>query len=568
MAKKRFTTDLTIKADTTYSCNINKSYKDVYSLKQEIDSSLAANDGFVNILTSAAAKAATTVQTAEAILIKNTSNLVAEILIGLTDWKDSSNTDITNAVDIGGGSTRIRTISMLLPAGEFMYLPNHRMLSYSGAGGAGAIESASYASNGTVAIEPKSINSGNEYRDSGADVDSATEDAITDDLTAITLYMEDGHSKILKDGDLVQIGSEIIEVQSVGLGSDLATSIATMKRGLLGSILAVHADDAAINFFFGNEYLAFDVGKCMSDKQGRFSQRGAFFSKARTADGYVDGLTPGSVAIGPFYTEGGYLDWGLNGITANTSTGLAASTAYSITLVVDEYNVGGIDSVSSETAIAFTTDASDTTFNGSSNAVLPKIQAAINTQTKTTSSGLLNKSVSISLHNGDVRVRSNSNHSDTRVGISVSASGTTPFDVGKFPSRVGGDQPDLLGSSHGGSATDIIVYGPASSLAQEEITDPVSGIAQLNEKAFILDDGQGNLRYLDSIVGKINYEKGHCSWTIASLPEAEFKVYGQSNSAHSGGISYTVNATNTIQNIKARSINPIKDASLQVMVLG
>ena len=55
---------------------------------------------------------------------------------------------------------------------------------------------------------------------------------------------------------------------------------------------------------------------------------------------------------------------------------------------------------------------------------------------------------------------------------------------------------------------------------------------------------------------------------IASLPEAEFKVYGQSNSAHSGGISYTVNATNTIQNIRARSINPIKDASLQVMVLG
>ena len=35
MAKKRFTTDLSIKADATYTCNISKSYADVYSLKQE-----------------------------------------------------------------------------------------------------------------------------------------------------------------------------------------------------------------------------------------------------------------------------------------------------------------------------------------------------------------------------------------------------------------------------------------------------------------------------------------------------------------------------------------------------
>ena len=123
--KKKFTTELQIQADNTYNCSINKNYTDVYSLKQEIDSSLSSNDGFVTIFSASASKAATTVQSAEAILIKNTSNLAAELLIGVTDWKNNSNTDVTNSVDIGGGSgTRVRTISMLLPAGEFIYLPN------------------------------------------------------------------------------------------------------------------------------------------------------------------------------------------------------------------------------------------------------------------------------------------------------------------------------------------------------------------------------------------------------------------------------------------------------------
>ena len=565
MANKKFTTDIVIKTDDTYTCSVSKDYTDVYSLTQEIDSSLSSNDGFVTILSGGAAKAVTTITDAKGILVANKSNLACEILESLYDWKNSSDTDITNAVDVGGGSTRLRTITRLLPAGDFMYIPNHRVLSYSGTGSAGAIESACAASDGTIAIEPKDINSGNEYVDSTADLDSASEDAMTDDLTALVLYMENGHSKFFKAGDLVRIDNEIMELESVGTGADLANSTAVVKRGLLGSTIAVHADDVAINYFFGNEYLSFDNGKCMSDKQGRFKQRGAFFGKARTSDTYVDGLVPGSVAIGPFYTEGGYLDWGLSGITANTETGLVASTTYTFHIVVDEFNNGGIDSTSSETAIAFTTDASDTTFAGSSNAVLPKIQAVLDTQYYTTSSGLNGKKVKIFIHNGDVRVQSMSNHSETIVGI-ANVSGTTPFGVGAFPA-LASSVPDLLGSEHGGGTTDDIVYGPKSTLSQENITDPVTGISKLNEKAFILDDGQGNLRYLDQIVGKIDYEKGHCDWQIASLPEAEFKVYGQSNSAHSGGVSYSALATNVLATIRARSINPIKNATLEVKVL-
>ena len=139
--------------------------------------------------------------------------------------------------------------------------------------------------------------------------------------------------------------------------------------------------------------------------------------------------------------------------------------------------------------------------------------------------------------------------------------------MGAFPA-LASSVPDLLGSEHGGGTTDDIVYGPKSTLAQEEITDPVTGVSTLNESAFIFDDGQGNLLYQGSVVGKIDYEKGHCGWTVASLPEAEFKVHGQSNSAHSGGIKYAANEYNSIQEIKARSINSIKDTTIETIVLG
>ncbi len=59
-------------------------------------------------------------------------------------------------------------------------------------------------------------------------------------------------------------------------------------------------------------------------------QSGAFFGKARTSDKVADGLCPGSVAIGPFYTKGGNLDWGLENIKASDETGLAASTTYTL----------------------------------------------------------------------------------------------------------------------------------------------------------------------------------------------------------------------------------------------
>ena len=573
--KKRFKTDLAISADNNYTCSISKGYNDVYTLNQELDST----DAFMTIMTSQGESSLTTTATQinapQAILVKNVSNITAEILMVTQDWKDSSSVDVRNSIDVGGGgATAKRTWSFLLPAGEFMYLPNARAVSYSTTDDPSdgiVYQSAANAGVGDISIVPKDINSGNEYRKAAAisgTTYGAGSDVLIDgtvsDVTATTFTVDDGD--YFEPEDLLILGDtpdEVVEVVSI------SSNVLTIKRGLLGTNAGAITNDEEVNYFFGNEYLPYNSGRCMSDKKGRFKQRGGFFGYARTSTDVASGLVAGSVAIQIGYTQGGHLDWGLNGITPSTNTGLAASTTYTFHLVVDEFGDGGIDdgSVTGETAIAFTTDASDLTFNGSVNAVLPKIQAAINTQTKTTGSGLLNKSVSIFLHNGDVRVKSNSNHSETRIGI-ANVSGTTPFGVGRFPSLTGGNVPDLLGSEHGAGGTDTICFGPASSLAPETIIDRVTGQSVLNENAFIFDDGQGNLRYMDNIVGSIDYVRGHCSWTLASHPEAEFKIHGQSHSAHSGGINYASGAYNSISLIKARSVNPIKNSKIEILVLG
>ena len=66
------------------------------------------------------------------------------------------------------------------------------------------------------------------------------------------------------------------------------------------------------------------------------------------------------------------------------------------------------------------------------------------------------------MHNGDIRVTSLSNHSETIVGIG-NVSGTTPFGVGRFPA-LSSSVPVLQGSEHGSGTTDTIVYGPASTI--------------------------------------------------------------------------------------------------------
>ena len=345
----------------------------------------------------------------------------------------------------------------------------------------------------------------------------------------------------------------------------------TVERGLDGSVAAAEADDSAINWAFHNEHLRYDVGKCITTTDGRFKQSGGFFGQScRTSTGVADGIVAGSVAIGSFYSEGGYLDWGLSGIKPSTDTGLTAGTAYAFDLVLDEYNYNGKDTTTTEATISFTVDSSDTTFASGSNSVLPKIQAAINDTFRfvdgnfgTTTNLQKNRGATISLVNGDVRIRSKSNHSETIVGISAPTSGTTPFGVGRFPA-VSSNVPQVLGNLIS-AGTDGIMYGRLATKAPETIIDKVTGKETINYNAFLLDDGNGNLLHNGNRAGSIDYTTGHCEFT--HLPSAEFKVYGQSLAAHAGGVSFLATGYNSIQAIYARSINPKDNAQIQLVVM-
>ena len=553
--------------DGDYLCQTSEVYKEKASIVQEVDST----DAGFTLSSFSKVIGALTVHNAKAIVVKNVGTTALEIITKHPDWREDSggtDTDVFNNVDMNeenstGEETDMRFQSEILPVNKFKFIPNSRIVGYQPLAATTA-ESAANADAGTVAIEPKSIASGAEIipihlfagttYNSGADVQLTADMAID----ATTVAVDDGNW--FEVGDLIAIGTEIMEVELI------ATDTLTVKRGLLGSVQVAHSDDDDLNFFIGNENLAFNNGKCQTDQNGNFSQKGGFFSYGRTVDEKIKGVTRGSVAIGPFYTEGGYLDWGLQNIKASDETGLAASTTYTFHIVVDEYNVGGIDSVSSETAIAFTTDSSDTTFSGSGNAVLPKIQARFDALFYDSSSGLFNKKVTIGLKGGDIRVQSLSNHSDTRVGI-ANVSGTTPFGVGRFPA-LSSSVPVLLGSEHGGGTTDDIVFGPASSLAQETIEDSISGKIIKNESAFIIDDGNGNLTHNGFVVGTINYAKGHCEFVAGDLPNAEFKIYASTLSAQSGGVNYLANAQNTLQEIKARSVNAKVNGKVELLLLG
>ena len=195
---------------------------------------------------------------------------------------------------------------------------------------------------------------------------------------------------------------------------------------------------------------------------------------------------------------------------------------------------------------------------------MPKIQARFDALFYDSSSGLFNKKVTIALRNGDIRVQSHSNHSSTRIGI-ANVSGTTPFGVGRFPA-LASSVPDLLGSEHGGGTTDDIVFGPASRLPKETIDDPTTGKEIQNTDAFLIDDGNGNLTHNGQVVGWIDYAKGHCEFS--DLPNAEFKIYAESLSAHSGGIAYLADAYNSIQSIGARSTNSKQDGKVELILLG
>ena len=356
-----------------------------------------------------------------------------------------------------------------------------------------------------TAVDSAAPNS-NEYTDSGADIDTATSGDVASDATVTTIYLEDGHSNYLRAGDLIRLENEILEVLTVGDGSDLANSTITVKRGLYGSTGATHADDVAVRFPFFNAYHDFDTYTvAQTDSRGKWKAHN-FFGYGRAASGQA-GLTAGSIAI-QFYTQG-YAKAGLSDITSSTESGLTASTAYEFDITVD----GG----TTFDNLSFTTDASNLKFGGS-DGIIAKIQDALDTQYYT-AGNLFEKKITVSLEGGDIVFRSGSYLSTSKIVIGAGSSGTAEFlGTGRIPAAFTSIDARL--------ETDK-VYNP--------ITDGAT-----YKQIFIRDDGYGNLIWKNERkVGNINYETGLHSFTVPERPNAEFVVSVLHTSPFSGKLDGT-----------------------------
>ena len=494
----------------------SKGYNQVFENTQEVDNT----DGFINILSVSSTKGTATVPSIKAFCVYNTGDVPAEVQFVFQEWKNNSNVDDDNSVDMGGGATNLRYVTMVLPAGDFFYLPHGRVIGYNA--------DASAANATTISnTAPDS----NMYVDSTADLDHATSATMGSDATHTTLNLENGHSKFFKVGDLIRIENEICEVTAVGTGADLANSTCTIKRGLFGSTAATHADDVAIRFPFFNMMADFDkFSVSQTDKNGIFHAKN-FFGYGRTGDAISDGIQAGSIGI-KFY-QAGYQEIGLSGITANTNSGLAASTAYAFDIAVD----GG-----SDYTLSFTTDSSNLNFGGR-NGIVSKVQDALNAGFYA-SGNLFEKKVTVAIVNGDIRFTSGQHLSGSAISISAPASGTTPFGVGRLP------------------AVANVEAAVAAKLPDDTVFDRNTYDESPNKAAFMYDDGQGNLVGAGS--GRINYETGEIRFT--GLPNAEFVLNLIHKSAHAGGVNAdTTDGKNTIQSIGARSINPKLNTTVKIL---
>ena len=497
-----------------------KTYNNIFENTQEVDNT----DGFINVLTVSTTKGANTVSNVKALCVYNEGTVGAELQFIVQDWLNNSNTDEKNSVDLGPGSATVyRYVTMLLPAGDFIYLPNGRLISYA--------EDASGANATSVSnVAPNAL----EYTDSGADVDTATSGDVASDATITTINLEDGHSKFFKRGDLIRVDNEIMEVTAIGTGADLANSTLTVIRGSHGSTGATHADDAPVRFPFFNAYNNYNkYTVAQTNKNGKFKAMN-FFGYGRTGDEIADGLVPGSVCF-KFYNPG-YQELGLSGITANTNSGLAASTAYQFTIAVDGGSAYDLD---------VTTASSNVNFGGK-NGVLSKIQDVFDTQYYT-AGNLFEKRVTVGIVNGDVRFTSGSHLSTSAIALGDSGGGDTDiWGVGRIP------------------AVGSIESAVASDLPDDTLFDRVTYEENPNVGSIMYDDGHGNLVGAGS--GTINYETGAMDFTAGA--NAEFVVSATYLSAHSGGTNVsTTNGYNHITSVGARSTNQKLNAKIKVIAM-
>ena len=413
---------------------------------------------------------------------------------------------------IDGVASGLRYVKYLLNPNEEIILPTTRAIVGSTVG--------EFDGTPVISLDPADVASGAEIVDTAANVDSATSSGFTSDATITTVHLEaEGINTYFFPGDIIKIESEYLEVTGVGTGADLANSTLTVKRGMFGTTAATHADAETVYISFHNEmHHPTKYSTCQTDDMGRWKSNN-FFTKGRVGnDVGFKGIIPGSIAI-QFYTQG-YAKAGLSDITANTESGLTASTAYEFDITVD----GG----TTFDNLAFTVDSSNTKFGGS-DGVIAKIQDALNTQYYT-SGNLFEKKVTVSLEGGDIVFRSGSYLSTSKIVIGAGSSGTAEF----------------LGTGRVPAAFTSI----DARLETDKVYNPITN-GSTYKQIFIRDDGYGNLIWANrDRVGTINYETGAHTWSLSGKPNAHFVVSCLHTSAFSGKLDPTTTGkTNSLRQI-------------------
>ena len=358
-----------------------------------------------------------------------------------------------------------------------------------------------------TAVDSAAPNS-NEYVAVDAYIDGT---GLASGTTATTFNVDDNQGSpaaavgFFHIGDKIRIENEILEITAIAANTGTEAQL-TVIRGIDGSTAATHADDVQIRLPFYNDYHDYDkYSVAQTDSQGRWKARN-YFGLSGANSGQA-GLCAGSIAI-QFYTQG-TAHAGLSDLTANTESGLTASTAYEFDITVD----GG----TTYDNLSFTVDASNTKFGGS-DGIIAKIQAALDTQYYT-SGNLFEKKVTVGLENGDLVFKSGSFLSTSAIVIGAGSTGAAEFlGTGRIPSAF----------------TSI-----DARLETDKVYDPITD-GSTYKQIFIRDDGYGNLIWKNERkVGEINYESGLHSFTVSERPNAEFVVSVLHTSPFSGKLDPT-----------------------------
>jgi hypothetical protein len=510
----------------TYDFNLSENYNEVFNLRQEVDNS----DAFIKLVGSSTSISAQNLQDVKAMVIKNHGTVGAEVQIKLNEYKNNSDVDDANSVDTGGGATTSRYASFLLAAGEYIFLPNVRWVGYNAAVSAANAKPTTNGAYLTLSSDLE-VDTGQQLNDAGVE---AADTSIT---------VDDGD--MFEVGDLIQLGindttATRIEVMRV---TNIATNLLTVERALYGTSAADKdnqtdatsgaVDNAKVYFPIFNiygDYNSFSV--VQTDAAGRFAAMN-FFGYGRVLDNTADGIVAGSVA-GKFY-EAGYQACGMKGITPQTNSGLSTSTTYYFTIAVD----GG-----STIEISFTTDSSNVSFGGTTG-VIRKIQDALNTQFYT-AGNLFEKRVNVGIVNGDLRFTSGQHLSTSAIALTAGTSGST------------------AANEFFDGATGRIPASPAGAVAAKLPPDTIiddKGVTVPNTSVFFYDDGHGNIR--GTATGTINYQTGAIDFV--GLPNAEFAITANYDSAHGGGANTGITTENVITNVSARSCNSKINTPIEIV---